>query len=946
MKSASLPFIIAQAGVLAVALFTALGGAPLHAQSCFTQRPDDPGAIVVTPDQFPVKADSVTDDTDALQQAMNRGRGGIVLIPEGRYRLTKTLYVTTGTRVFGFGTNRPVFVLAANTPGFQEPGRGWPFGDGKYMVHFAQNREADGTIVDASELDFNSAMCNIDFEVGDGNPSAVCIRFHIAQHSYLSHMNFKLGTALAALEDIGNQASNIRITGGKCGIISTRTSPNWQFLLMDSTFENQTVAGVKTKDVGFSLIRCNFSHMPVVIEIPADETDQIYGRDLRFEDITKAGVQFGDAKHFKHQVTLVNTACTDVPHFLGNALEKIEAPGKFYVVDKLSAGLEIGSDGREVGIVTRHTKRALLAAAPMVPTEILPLPPMDQWFRVTNGMDLQAAINEHRVLYFPMGNYRTNTPLMLKSDTVLIGLHCTRTTISPIISPNGGTNLVSGLGFSAIAGNPNTLWQSGEKSVLDDIAFSGAGFGRGGGGRGAGGGEPSPYLLVTNGGGGIIRNVWVEGGGVPTGLRVEGTSTPGRIYQLSNEHHGRVEVIFRNVQNWEINCLQTEEEAGNQNTYSLDIQNCKNLLFANSYMYRVSRTTNPKTYAVQVRNSDNIIFDNIHVFSQARVPFDNAVLEEGSGVNVRANNFTHLIVGKTMKKGDPLPLPAVFAKDAKLSILATNFSNATSLTADEAGRIYFTDAVNRRIYRWNDADKKADALAETTGQPQPQVMGFVKPSTLLIAAFAPGARQVGGIYSLDINGGQLQTVSEIAEPKPRTALLLPVGLHNRLDIMQEYIEHRGYRYRMGSNTSIIRAITNEHRGFFYATNSNVALMAGGTGRPIMQSSQMAVVEPGQSFFMTSEDDCRTWVATLDKDLKLTAKLFVERGGNSVVTDANGNVCIADGNVSVYDKNGKQIGTLETPERASSLSFGGSDHKTLFIGARSALYSIRTKAPGI
>ena len=167
-----------------------------------------------------------------------------------------------------------------------------------------------------------------------------------------------------------------------------------------------------------------------------------------------------------------------------------------------------------------------------------------------------------------------------------------------------------------------------------------------------------------------------------------------------------------------------------------------------------------------------------------------------------------------------------------------------------------------------------------------------------------------------------------------------------MDIMQEYMEHRGYRYRNGSNTSIISAITNEHRGFFYATNSNVALMAGGTGRPIMQCSQMAVVEPGQKFFMTSEDDCRTWAATLDKDFKLTAKLFADRGGNAVVTDANGNVYIADGNVSVYDKNGKQIGTLETPERASSLAFGGSDRKTLFIGARSSLYSIQTKAPGI
>ncbi len=955
---------VARVGAITAALITMLCSASLHAQSLLTQKPDDPGAVVVTPDQFPVQADGVADDTDALQQAMNRGRGGIVLIPEGRYRLTKTLYVGTGTRVFGYGKNRPVFVLAPNTPGFQEPGRGWPFGDGKYMVHFAQSQQADGTIVDASELDFNSVMCNIDFEVGEGNPSAVCLRFKVAQHSYLGFMHFELGTALAAMEDIGNQAFNVRITGGKYGIMSTRTSPNWQFILTDSVLENQTIAGIKTKDVGFSLIRCNFSHMPVAIEIPEDETDQIYGRDLRLEDITRAGVKFGDAKHFKHQVTLVNTACTDVPQFLGNALEKIEAPGKYYVVDRLSAGLEIGPDGREVGVVTRHTKRALRAAAPVVPSDIPPLPPMEQWVNVrtltANGGDLQAAVDTNRVLYFPMGNYRVTAPLVLKPGTVLIGLHCTRTTISfagnapdggitgVIVTPKGGTNIVSGVGVSAGSSQAaGILWMAGEKSLLDDIAFGrGGGFRRGGSGSGGAGGEVAPDLLVNNGGGGVIRNVWVASTSSGCGLRAENTSTPMRIYQISNEHHNRIEVIFRNVQNWEVHCLQTEEESGNQNTYSLDIQDCQNLLFANTYIYRVSRTTLPKTYAVQVRDSDNIVFDNLHVFSQTRLSFDNTLLEEGSGVAVRANNFTHLVVSKSMRKGHPLPLPAVFAKNAKLEKLATDFSNATSLTTDNNGRIYFTDAVNRRIYRWNDAAKKADVLAETPGQPQPQVMGFVKPSKLLIAVFAPGARQVGGIYSLDVNGGQLQPVSETAEPKPGTVLLLPVGLHNRMDIMQDYMQHRGYRYRMNSNTSIISVITNEHRGYFYATNSNVALMAGGTGRPIMQSSQMAVIEPGQSFYMTSEDDCRTWVATLDKNFKLTAKLFADRGGNAVVTDADGNVYVADGNVSVYDKNGKQIGTLETPERASGLAFGGSDRKTLYIGARSSLYSIRTQAPGI
>jgi sugar lactone lactonase YvrE len=123
-------------------------------------------------------------------------------------------------------------------------------------------------------------------------------------------------------------------------------------------------------------------------------------------------------------------------------------------------------------------------------------------------------------------------------------------------------------------------------------------------------------------------------------------------------------------------------------------------------------------------------------------------------------------------------------------------------------------------------------------------------------------------------------------------------------------------------------------------------MAGGTWRPNLQSSQLAAFAPGDSHYLTSEDDGRTYVAKLDNYRSLSTTVFADRGGTSVVTDSAGNVYIASGQVWIYDRAGKQIGVLELPERPSSLAFGGPDKRTLFIGARSSLYSIRTKAPGI
>jgi len=45
------------------------------------------------------------------------------------------------------------------------------------------------------------------------------------------------------------------------------------------------------------------------------------------------------------------------------------------------------------------------------------------------------------------------------------------------------------------------------------------------------------------------------------GLYVSNTSTSGRVYELSSEHHVRNEIVLHNVSNWQIYALQTEESA-------------------------------------------------------------------------------------------------------------------------------------------------------------------------------------------------------------------------------------------------------------------------------------------------------------------------------------------------------------------------------------------------
>jgi sugar lactone lactonase YvrE len=80
--------------------------------------------------------------------------------------------------------------------------------------------------------------------------------------------------------------------------------------------------------------------------------------------------------------------------------------------------------------------------------------------------------------------------------------------------------------------------------------------------------------------------------------------------------------------------------------------------------------------------------------------------------------------------------------------------------------------------------------------------------------------------------------------------------------------------------------------------------------------------------------------TVTADGNLTQpQLFVNQGGESVAVDDAGNVYLAAGQIYVYNPAGALIDSIDVPERPIHLVFGGSDKHTLFIAARTSLYSV-------
>lgn len=753
-------FVVVSAALL---LASSALGAPSH--SVFATAPSDPRAITVH-----APADGVADATAALQAAMdkayNGGAGGIVFLRSGRYRLTRTLYVWSGVRVLGVGSTRPVLVLGDHTPGFQQGvatmvifADNGPDG-GRFPVAFPppDSVPANPKIADANPGTFYSAMSNVDFAIGKDNAGAIALRFHAAQHAYLSHIDFDIGSGLAGIYQVGNIADDLHFHGGRYGILTEKPSPAWQFTLLDSSFDGQRDAAIREHEAGLTLVNVMMRDTPVGIDIDQGYGDWLFGKNVRFENISKAGVVISNEGTAYTQINFENALASNTPTFarFRDSGRTIAGRGKTYRVSDFGYGMTVPSLG-QTGHYETVMKAEAIPAMPAAQTPaIRPLPPVSEWIDVTTlgakGDDktddtsaLQHAIDTHRVLYFPAGFYRVTDTLKLRPDTVLIGLHPSLTQIilpdktpgyqglgapkALIEAPEGGDNIVSGLGLYTSGINDRAtalLWKAGEHSLVDDVKIEG--------GHGTylydgtrfdpynathtGDADPAkrwaaqyPSIWATDGGGGTFAGIWSPDTYAKSGFRVSFTDTPGHVYELSNEHHVRTEIELDHAANWEFLAPQTEEEGGEgRNTVSLAIRNSHNILIANYHGYRVTRTVKPVRAAIELENDGDIRFRGVHVNSESGIGIcdENGCttflrlskfpysnsIHDSSGLEVREHEFARLDVAADF-------VPPRAATGPQPVKLAGDFWSASGATVGPDGTLYFVDNHFQRIWSWS-----------------------------------------------------------------------------------------------------------------------------------------------------------------------------------------------------------------------------------------------------
>ena len=670
-------------------------------------------------------------------------------------------------------------------------------------------------------------------------------------------------------------------------------------------------------------------------------------------------------------------------------------------------GLIVPAEGVMGSIGVRYDASPLSAMPAPLPPAIPALPQTREWTNIkTLGVKgdgttddtaaIQRAIASHRVLYFPSGHYIVTDTLTLKPDTVLIGLHPTLTqlglpddtpgfrgvgTPKPVVlAPSGGTNILSGLGILTNGVNPRavgTLWMAGEHSLIDDVRYLG--------GHGSGTNpynnnhtaDPDlkkrwdgqyPSLWITQGGGGTFADIWTPDTFAQAGFYVSDTKTPGHVYELSNEHHVRVEIKLDHVENWDINAPQTEEEAGESpEALSLEIDSSRNITIANYHAYRVTRSRAPFPTAVRVFNSHDIHFRNVHVNAESgypvcdangcgtflrlsKYPYENAIMDVTHHLDVREREFAVLDI-PTEPERPARQDGSVVLSSPEVEKLEDGFFSIAGAAVDAAGKLYFVDRHEQRIYGWS----RAEGLTVERDQPlDPVNLAFDKSGDLLVLSssgpestvysFRPGSPES------EITVLQPQLAAQLAG----TAALLPVNYWNNGEF-KDQLHPETMAYTTLAELFAQDVSTPKPRQ--YVSPDGSAFLP--VGRVFQQGPATDTsgwrfsdnldtygfihAVPGSRVYVSNESEDITYSALVKADGTLTdLKPFADRGGEGVVVDVNGNVYVANGEIFVYSREGKQIAEIDVPERPLDLVFGGEDHRTLFILAHHALFATHVR----
>jgi sugar lactone lactonase YvrE len=265
----------------------------------------------------------------------------------------------------------------------------------------------------------------------------------------------------------------------------------------------------------------------------------------------------------------------------------------------------------------------------------------------------------------------------------------------------------------------------------------------------------------------------------------------------------------------------------------------------------------------------------------------------------------------------------VITPGTKVTEVSSDFQFTEGPAVDKEGNVFFSDVQANRIYKMT-PDGKISLFRENTGGANG--LAFDKRGNLVVCEGGNGK-----LVSIDSQG----KVSVLADKYEGKRFNQPNDL---------WIDPKGGIYFSDPVYSrVVKVQDGEHVYYISPDRKKVTRVISDMVRP----NGLVGTPDGKTLYVSDHGGKKTYRYAIGEDGVLQDKtLLVSKGSDGMTIDGNGNVYITNDAVLIISPAGKEIGKIEVPKNPTNLCFCGKDGKTLFITARTSVYTIQTNAKGV
>jgi sugar lactone lactonase YvrE len=265
----------------------------------------------------------------------------------------------------------------------------------------------------------------------------------------------------------------------------------------------------------------------------------------------------------------------------------------------------------------------------------------------------------------------------------------------------------------------------------------------------------------------------------------------------------------------------------------------------------------------------------------------------------------------------------IIAENASLNQIVQGLAFAEGPVADTNGNLYFSDIDNNIIYKWSESDGTTVFQENSNGT---NGLYMDQGGTLYTCEGANGR-----LLSIDSQGN----VSVLAEEYNGKAFNEPNDL---------WIDPKGGIYFSDPVYKGTLVQDGEHVYYLTPKRDQIIRVVNDMVRP----NGIIGSDDGQRLYIADHGAGITYQYDIEQNGSLSNKsVFVSTASDGMTIDENGNVYLTNASsVLVYDTSGNLVETIVVPEETTNVCFGGIERQTLYITAKSSVYSIEMTVKGL